>query len=73
MAKTPQLKSGNDCWIGSGTGSGSDLGSDAIFAKDFLTLMVGTGSLNLAMVDAEELQNNLQRAAMERIGKSSVA
>ena len=32
-----------------------------------------TGSLNLAMVDAEELQNNFQRLrpAMERIGKVS--
>lgn len=42
-----------------------------IIREGFLDSDGWTGSLNLAMVDAEELQNNLQRlrAAMERTGK----
>ena len=56
------------------TGSGSNLVSkSACNIRGFLDSGGWTGSLNLAMVDAEELQNNLQRhrAAMERIGKVS--
>lgn len=42
-----------------------------IIREGFLDSDSWTGSLNLAMVDAEELQNNFQRlrAAMERTGK----